>query len=52
MNINEQERRAVGGCAVYRLEPKARVDVGEGEGCVEPPVNHFTVSANPPGQRS
>lgn len=44
--------RAVERCVVYRLEPKARVDVGEGEGCVGPPVNHFTVPANPAGQRS
>lgn len=34
MNINEEEGRAAEGCVAYRLEPKARVDVGEGEGCV------------------
>ena len=52
MNINEQEGEAAGGCVVYRLEPKARADVGEGEGSVEPPVNHFMDTPNPAGQRS
>lgn len=50
MNINEQEGEAAGVCVVYTSEPKARVDAGEGGGCVEPPVNHLT--ANPAGQRS
>ncbi len=52
MNINEQEGRGgKEGCVVCRLEIKAREEEGE-EGCVKPPVNHFTVPANPAGQRS
>lgn len=50
MNINEQEGRATRGCVVYMLEPEGKIGVTEG--CARPPVNHFTVPPNAPGQRS